>query len=210
MFNWICKKIASYVTVTTPEIDYAKLAEALNINNLANQIVISEEVIAEKIAEKFSASDVAPYVNIKKLANHIDTSEIASNFSEDDIAEKIAEKLSNSDFLAELASDISENDDMVERIAGQFSASDIADKFCVSDIAAEFSTEDIVEGLSFADIAAEISIEDIVAGLSSKDIAAEIPTFAVAEDIMRSKEFVKILVKEITDIMIERLTQQQI
>ena len=53
MFNWIFKKIASYVTVTTPEIDYAKLAEALNINNLANQIVISEEVIAEKIAEKF-------------------------------------------------------------------------------------------------------------------------------------------------------------
>jgi hypothetical protein len=27
---------------------------------------------------------------------------------------------------------------------------------------------------------------------------------------MRSKEFVKILVKEITDIMIERLTQQQV
>jgi hypothetical protein len=80
----------------------------------------------------------------------------------------------------------------------------------LKEIEAEFSTEDIVEGLSFADIAAEISIEDIVAGLSSKDIAAEIPTFAVAEDIMRSKEFVKILVKEITDIMIERLTQQQV
>ena len=182
MFNWIFKKIASYVQ--TPTVDYAKLAEALNINNLANQIVISEEVIAEKIADKFSASDVAPYVNIKKLANHID--------------------------LSEIASDMSENDDMVEKIAGQFSASDIADKFCVSDIAAEFSIEDIVEGLSSSDIADEISIEDIVAGLSSKDIAAEIPTHAVAEDIMRSKEFVKILVKEITDIIVERLTQQQV
>ena len=64
MFNWIFKKIASYVPVQT--IDYAKLAEALNINDLANQVVISEEVIAEKIAEKFPASDVAPYINIKK------------------------------------------------------------------------------------------------------------------------------------------------
>jgi hypothetical protein len=166
--------------------------------------------MALAISAQLSEQNIADLVNLKKLANHIDTSEIASSFSEDDIAEKLAEKLFNSDFLAELASDMSENNDMVEKIAGQFSASDIADKFCVSDIAAEFSTEDIVEGLSFADIAAEISIEDIVAGLSSKDIAAEIPTFAVAEDIMRSKEFVKILVKEITDIMIERLTQQQV
>ena len=126
------------------------------------------------------------------------------------MSEKIAEKLFNSDFLAELASDMSENDDMIEKIAGQFSASDIADKFCVSDIAAEFSIEDIVEGLSASDIADEICIGDIVAGLSSKDIAAEIPTHAVAEDIMRSKEFVKILVKEITDIIVERLTQQQV
>ena len=52
MFNWIFKKIASYVQ--TPTVDYAKLAEALNINNLANQIVISEEVIAEKNSKKNS------------------------------------------------------------------------------------------------------------------------------------------------------------
>jgi len=161
MFNWIFKKIASYVPVQT--IDYAKLAEAINIKEIASNFDDMDMALA--ISAQLSEQNIADLVNLKKLANHIDTSEIASNFDASDIA---------------------------------------------STIAAEFSTEDIVEGLSFADIAAEISIEDIVAGLSSKDIAAEIPTFAVAEDIMRSKEFVKILVKEITDIMIERLTQQQV
>jgi hypothetical protein len=180
MFNWIFKKIASYVPVQT--IDYAKLAEAINIKEIASNFDDMDMALA--ISAQLSEQNIADLVNLKKLANHIDTQEIAS--------------------------DMSENDDMVEKIAGQFSASDIADKFCVSDIAAEFSIEDIVEGLSSSDIADEISIEDIVAGLSSKDIAAEIPTHAVAEDIMRSKEFVKILVKEITDIIVERLTQQQV
>lgn len=161
MFNWIFKKIASYVPVQT--IDYAKLAEAINIKEIASNFDDMDMALA--ISAQLSEQNIADLVNLKKLANHIDTSEIASNFDASDIASTIAE---------------------------EFSASYIAEQF------------------SLSDIAAEISIEDIVAGLSSKDIAAEIPTFAVAEDIMRSKEFVKILVKEITDIMIERLTQQQV
>jgi len=170
MFNWIFKKIASYVPVQT--IDYAKLAEAINIKEIASNFDDMDMALA--ISAQLSEQNIADLVNLKKLANHIDTSEIASNFDASDIASTIAE---------------------------EFSASYIAEQFSLSDIAAEISIEDIV---------AEISIEDIVAGLSSKDIAAEIPTFAVAEDIMRSKEFVKILVKEITDIMIERLTQQEV
>jgi hypothetical protein len=98
MFNWIFKKIASYVPVQT--IDYAKLAEAINIKEIASNFDDMDMALA--ISAQLSEQNIADLVNLKKLANHIDTSEIASNFDESDIVSRIAEQFSASDIAAEL------------------------------------------------------------------------------------------------------------
>jgi hypothetical protein len=126
MFNWIFKKIASYVPVQT--IDYAKLAEAINIKEIASNFDDMDMALA--ISAQLSEQNIADLVNLKKLANHIDTSEIASNFDASDIASTIAEEFSAS------------------YIAEQFSLSDIAEELSLSDIAAELDIEQIAQELS--------------------------------------------------------------